>query len=253
MAMDPALVHHCSRGWRAPASDPVRFLNYPVTAAAALATLPGNLARWFAQRYEMPTLAQRFAWPTIAKGENLLLCAPTGTGKSFAAFLPIVAQLLADPVRGLRCVYVAPLKALTRDVAKTLRRALRDIPCSLRVGVRTGDTSWNVRRRQIEQPPHMLLTTPESLAVMLSQPAARARLRTVRWVIVDEVHALAGNKRGADLSLSLERLEALVAAPQQRLGLSATCTPLDLAAQFLVGVGRTCTVAQVADTAAIDL
>lgn len=242
-----------ARNALAPAADDVSFVHYPVSIGAALSQLNDDLRRWFRLHYECPTLGQRFAWPAITDGRNLLLCAPTGTGKTFAAFLPIVNQLVADPGPRLRCLYIAPLKALTRDVAKNLRRALRDIPSALRVGVRTGDTSWNVRRRQMDQPPHILLTTPESLAVMLSQPVARAKLRSVRWVIVDEVHALAGNKRGADLSLSLERLEALAAAPLQRIGLSATCTPLAEAAQFLVGAGRTCTLAQVPDNARIDL
>ncbi len=235
------------------AQDRIYFLNYPPSIPTALSALSDDLARWFMRRYEAPTLPQRFAWPAIANGQNLLLCAPTGTGKTFAAFLPIVSQLRADPGPSLRCMYVAPLKALSRDVAKNLRRALRDIPAELRVGLRTGDTSWAVRRRQLERPPHILLTTPESLAVMLSQPLARARLRTVRWVVVDEVHALAGSKRGADLTLSLERLEALAGRPLQRIGLSATCAPLADAARFLVGAGRTCTVAQVTDTARIDL
>lgn len=254
MALDAACTHECSRRSGEP-SRQIRYVNYPPSIDTALSTLNDELVRWFVQGYDAPTLPQRFAWPALTNGDNLLLCAPTGTGKTFAAFLPIVNQLLADPEPGLRCLYVAPLKALTRDVAKNLRRALRDMSasCRLRVGVRTGDTSWKVRRRLIEQPPHILLTTPESLAVMLSQPVARAKLRTVRWVIVDEVHALAGSKRGADLSIGLERLEALVAQPLQRIGLSATCTPLDVAAQFLVGAGRNCTVAQVSESSRIDL
>lgn len=255
-----------------PAPESVHFLNYPPSTSAALACLPDELAHWFARNYESPTLAQRFAWPTLARGDNLLLAAPTGSGKTLAAFLPMIGALLADPTPTLQCLYIAPLKALIRDVAKNLRRALRAVPSAkhLRVGIRTGDTSWKVRRRMLETPPHVLLTTPESLAVLLSQPAACAQLASVGWVVIDEVHALAGSKRGADLALGLERLEAWVRTPLltvqkpgqkrssnphglQRIGLSATCTPLDEAARFLVGVGRPCAVAQIADTAGIDL
>jgi ATP-dependent Lhr-like helicase len=235
--------------------DSIRFLNYPPSSSSALATLADDVARWFTQSFTAPTLAQRFAWPTLAHGQNLLLSAPTGAGKTFAALLPIINELLADPGSATRCLYVAPLKALIRDVGKNLRRCLRALPAAnqLRLDLRTGDTPWRVRRRFFDKPPHILLTTPESLAVLLSQPAGRAKLRSLRWVVVDEVHALAAGKRGADLALSLERLETMVAQPLQRIGLSATCTPLDEAARFLVGVHRSCAIAQVSDAAPIDL
>ena len=233
----------------------LRYLNYPAAPASALASLSDDLAPWFTRSYTTPTLAQRFAWPTLARGDNLLLCAPTGAGKTFAAFLPIISQLLNDPSPALRCLYVAPLKALIRDVGKNLRRCLRALPSAhhLRVDLRTGDTSWRVRRRFLEKPPHILLTTPESLAVLLTQPAARTKLRSLCWVVVDEVHAFAAGKRGADLALGLERLEILVEQPLQRIGLSATCTPLDEAARFLVGTHRTCAIAQIPDAAPVSL
>ncbi len=240
--------YHCSHG-------NIHFLNYPASPATALSSLSDDLAQWFVRNYDSPTRAQRFAWPTLAQGHNLLLTAPTGSGKTFAAFLPIITQILTDPGPGLRCLYIAPLKALIRDVAKNLRRCLRAIPKAnhVRIGLRTGDTSRHVRKRLLEAPPHILATTPESLAVLLSQPVARAKLSTLRWIVVDEVHALAGNKRGADLALGLERLEVLVERPLQRIGLSATCTPLNEAAHFLVGADRPCAVASVPDTANIDL
>src|SRR5262245_62111517 len=249
----------------------IHFLNYPASPATALSSLSDDVALWFARHYESPTLAQRFAWPSLAQGQNLLLTAPTGGGKTLAAFLPILAQLRAEPKPTLQCLYVAPLKALIRDVAKNLRRCVRALwhrtpllspsdrtgvlshNCHVRIGVRTGDTSWPVRKRLLESPPHILLTTPESLAVLLSQPLARTQLNALRWIVVDEVHALAGNKRGADLALGLERLEAIVARPLQRIGLSATCTPFDQAARFLVGAGRSCALAAVADPAEFDL
>lgn len=260
MATDaPSIATRNVEPRRAPAtvSSPasIRFLNYPPSSSSALATLSDDVARWFAQSFTAPTLAQRFAWPTLADGENFLLSAPTGAGKTFAAFLPIINELLTHPTPTTRCLYVAPLKALIRDIGKNLRRCIRALPAAnpLRLDLRTGDTPWRVRRRFFDQPPHILLTTPESLAVLLSQPAARAKLRSLRWVVVDEVHSLAAGKRGADLALSLERLETLVEQPLQRIGLSATCTPLEEAARFLVGANRSCAIAQVPDAAPIDL
>src|SRR5262249_43385676 len=157
----------------------------------------------------------------------------TGSGKTLAAFLPIVSRLLGEtPGGGVRCLYLSPLKALAADARKNLRRCLAGIRTftptvrKLSVGLRTGDTAARLRRRLLRQPPDFLLTTPESLAVLLSQPAGAALFHDLRWVIVDEIHALAANKRGADLSLSLERLSALAGEQLQRIGLSATCAPL---------------------------
>jgi ATP-dependent Lhr-like helicase len=202
------------------------------------------------------------AWPIIGSGGHLLLSTPTGSGKTLAAFLPLLDRMLAGTHLGLRCLYVAPLKALCQDVRKNLRLHLRSMrpylgtpPLPLRVGLRTGDTPQRVRRRLLTHPPDLLLTTPESLAVMLSHVSAADLFRDLRWVVIDEVHALAGCKRGADLALSLERLELLAPARErlQRIGLSATCAPLETAASFLAGVDRPCTVAQAADCGAIEL
>lgn len=223
-----------------------------------LGCFPDDVRCWFHSRFGAPTPAQRQAWPIVAAGESLLLSTPTGSGKTLAGMLPILDRIRAERRAGLQAIYLAPLKALVQDVHATLREHNNDLSDSgltLRVGVRTGDTSARVRRHQLADPPHILLTTPESLAVMLSQPAAAELFRSVAWVVVDELHALAGAKRGADLALSLERLERLTgkAGGLQRIGLSATCTPLSTAAQFLTGVGRPCRIIRADDTSEMDL
>jgi ATP-dependent Lhr-like helicase len=216
-------------------------------------------AEWFRRRFGEPTEIQRRAWPLIAVGGHVLLSAPTGTGKTLAAFLPPLADLLGIPRNGnLSCLYVAPLKALVNDTARTLTAHLDDLAAFVpeaalpAVAVRTGDTSAAERRALRDHPPDILLTTPESLAVLLSQPELQQRFATLRRVVVDEVHALASSKRGADLALSLERLTALAADPQ-RVGLSATATPLADAARYLAGAGRPCAVAQADLPAAMRL
>jgi ATP-dependent Lhr-like helicase len=239
----------------------LEFLGPSPSPELALAALTEPLRRWFAQSFVSPTVAQRLAWPALVSGKNLLLCAPTGSGKTLAAFLPIVDRLLHDPVSsGVRCLYVSPLKALGNDARKNLRAHLHGIRSflppnhpRLRVALRTGDTSAKARRALWRQPPDLFLTTPESLAVLLSQSAAADLFRELNCVIVDEVHALVPNKRGADLALSLERLAALVRSPLQRIGLSATCAPLTEAARHLVGATHTCAIAAVAETDALEL
>lgn len=239
----------------------VTAVDTPASSAIALATLSEPLHRWFGKRFGIPTVAQCLAWPVLAAGRNLLLCAPTGGGKTLAAFLPILNDLLESPFApGVRCIYLAPLKALGNDVRTTLRSLLVELrpflPTAtrrLRVGLRTGDTSARVRVRQRIVPPDILLTTPESLAVLLAGPAASDLFASLRWVVVDEVHALAPDKRGADLSLSLERLDDLTGGQLHRVGLSATCSPPDVAARFLVGVGRQCTIAQAGEPGPLQL
>jgi len=206
---------------------------------------------WFEARFSQPTAAQANAWPLVAGRQNVLVCAPTGDGKSLAAWLPLVDRLYRHPPgKGIRVLYVSPLRALSRDMAAGILECLDGLGGAAdhdagdrvapKIGLRTGDTTAGERARQRSSPPEILLTTPESLFVMLGSGGGRAMLATVDTVIIDEIHALIGNKRGAHLSLSLERMEALTGRPLQRIGLSATARPLRLVAGFLVGAGRGC-------------
>ncbi len=204
---------------------------------------------WFEASFEAPTDAQAKGWDAIAEGDHTLLLAPTGSGKTLAAFLWAIDRLMTEPPpareRRTRVLYVSPLRALAVDVEKNLRAPLAGIEHAAEragtsiarvptVGVRTGDTDARERRRLLRDPPDVLITTPESLYLMLTS-SARENLRGVATVICDEIHALAATKRGAHLMLSLERLERLVDRPFQRIGLSATQRPLDEIARFLGG------------------
>ena len=189
---------------------------------------------WFERAFAGPTPAQVQGWPAIASGGNVLIQAPTGSGKTLAAFLYGIDQLDRNPGGGLRLLYVSPLKALNYDVERNLRGPLAGLQSELRVGVRTGDTTQKERRELVKEPPDILITTPESLFLMLTSQA-RETLRSLETVIVDEVHAVAGTKRGAHLALSLERLDALLAKPAQRIGLSATQRPLEEIGRFVSG------------------
>lgn len=215
------------------------------------------VAAWFERRFAAPTPAQAAAWPAIASGRDVLVAAPTGSGKTLCAFLSAIDQLAREAATtGLpsetRVLYVSPLKALSVDIELNLARPLAEIgalfgaegqgPVEITTAVRTGDTSARDRTRTTARPPHVFVTTPESLYVLLTSEGGRAQLRTVRTIIVDEIHALVSDKRGAHLALSLERLDALVTggggARPQRIGLSATQKPIEEVARFLVGAGR---------------
>jgi ATP-dependent Lhr-like helicase len=199
--------------------------------------------RWFASAFEGPTDVQAQAWPAIATGEHTLISAPTGSGKTLAAFLWALDRLAREPADHTRLVYVSPLKALAYDIDRNLRAPLRGIGADLSVGVRTGDTPQKERAAMRRNPPDILITTPESLYLMLSS-GAREILTGVEAVIVDEIHAVAATKRGAHLALTLERLAALQANGRepQRIGLSATQNPLEEVGRFMVGPRRTCTI-----------
>ena len=193
--------------------------------------------KWFERAFARPTPAQELGWPAIAKGGHVLIQAPTGSGKTLAAFLIGIDRLNASPGEGLRLLYVSPLKALNYDIERNLRSPLAGLGSELSVGVRTGDTPADERRRMQKTPPDILITTPESLFLLLTSQA-RETLRGIETVILDEVHAVAGTKRGAHLALSLERLESLVERPFQRIGLSATQRPLAEIGRFVAGSER---------------
>ena len=189
---------------------------------------------WFTRTFDGPTPAQAQGWPVIASGAHTLIQAPTGSGKTLAAFLYAIDRLSASPGGGLRVLYVSPLKALNYDVERNLRGPLAGLGSKVRVAVRTGDTAQKERAAIMRDPPDILITTPESLFLMLTSQA-REVLRTVDTLILDEVHAVAGTKRGAHMAISVERLERLVAQPMQRIALSATQRPLEEIGRFVSG------------------
>ncbi len=204
---------------------------------------------WFEAAFAQPTTAQEGAWDAIAAGKHALVVAPTGSGKTLSAFLHAIDSLLTaerpeDKTRRTRVLYISPLKALAVDVERNLRAPLTGIRHTaerlgtslpdLTVGLRSGDTSPADRRKLTSSPPDIMITTPESLFLMLTSQA-RESLRGIDTVILDEVHAVAGGKRGAHLAVSLERLDALLDRPAQRIGLSATVRPLEEVARFLGG------------------
>jgi ATP-dependent helicase Lhr and Lhr-like helicase len=231
-------------------------------ASDPLASFTPQVRDWFARSFEAPTAAQTQAWPAIAGGEHVLVSAPTGSGKTLAAFLWGLDRLVANPLpegeRRTRLVYVSPLKALSYDVEKNLRGPLMGIGGDVTVAIRTGDTPQKERQAMLRTPPDVLITTPESLYLMLTS-RAREFLTGVEWAIVDEIHAVAQTKRGAHLALTLERLDHLArggdpnAPAVQRIGLSATQRPLEEVGRFLVGTGRKCRIVDTGVRKELDL
>ncbi|MGE5815585.1 MAG: DEAD/DEAH box helicase, partial [Acidobacteriota bacterium] len=227
------------------------------------------VARWFGAHFDAPSEVQVKAWPAIGAGRNTLIAAPTGSGKTLAAFLAVIDQLVRDGLAAplpdeTQVLYVSPLKALSNDIHRNLELPLNGIRDALlesalpevpvRAQVRTGDTPPAERAAMKRNPPHILVTTPESLYLLLTSDSGRAMLSTVRGVIVDEIHALAGNKRGAHLALSLERLAQLTPAPPVRIGLSATQKPIEAMARYLTGArDADCTIIDTGHVRARDL
>ncbi|HKL53264.1 MAG TPA: DEAD/DEAH box helicase, partial [Wenzhouxiangellaceae bacterium] len=213
----------------------------------ALFTSVSDFDCWFQAAIGRPTAIQRAAWPPLRQGGHALLVASTGQGKSLAAWRPLVERLVAERAagRGARALHIAPLKALARDMTCNLKPLLecagqlRGMP--VEIALRCGDTTSIERARQRYSPPDILSTTPESLFVLLGSAGGRRLLRTVEAVVVDELHALVGSKRGAHLALSLARLDRVARRPVQRIGLSATARPTSALARFLGG-GADCDV-----------
>ncbi|HEX4691691.1 MAG TPA: DEAD/DEAH box helicase [Solirubrobacteraceae bacterium] len=220
-----------------------------------LSSFTPQVREWFERAFEAPTPAQSQAWPAIASGEHTLISAPTGSGKTLAAFLWALDRLVADPPpedAKTRLVYVSPLKALSYDVEKNLRAPLRGIGADISVAIRTGDTPQKERRDMLRHPPDVLITTPESLYLMLTSQA-REIFADTEQVIVDEIHAVAQTKRGAHMAITLERLAEQAGRDVQRIGLSATQNPLEEVGRFLVGPQRTCTIVDTGARKPLDL
>src|SRR5438874_6205910 len=229
----------------------------PATAISAHELLPRvhpHLARWFRETFTAFTHAQLLCVPAVLDRQSILLTSPTGSGKTLAGFLGVFDFLLRqidsnDPFDGVQCIYVSPLRALAYDIEKNLRAPIvgMGLDKKLSIHLRTGDTPRASRAKFRKEGAPFLVTTPESLAVMLAQEDYAAHFRSCQFVIVDELHSFAGNKRGADLAISLERLERLRkerASLLCRIGLSATAARPDLLARFLVGGDRPCLVAE---------
>src|SRR5262244_1477389 len=220
---------------------------------ASLAWAHALVRDWFVRKFLTPTEPQEQGWPHILAGRTTLISAPTGSGKTLAAFLACIDRLIRKALAGdledrTEVLYVSPLKALGNDIQKNLQGPLGEIlqmagergllMPEIRTAVRTGDTLMPERRAMLKRPPHILVTTPESLYILLTAESSRKILRDVETVIVDEIHAVADDKRGVHLSISLERLEALTHKPPVRIGLSATQKPIEEVAHFLAGNGR---------------
>jgi ATP-dependent helicase Lhr and Lhr-like helicase len=224
----------------------------------AMAAFTPAVRDWFGRAFAAPTAAQEQAWPAIATGQHTLISAPTGSGKTLAAFLWGLDRFVAEPPpadpkeRRTRLVYVSPLKALSYDVERNLRAPLRGIGADVKVAVRTGDTPQAERRDMLRHPPDILITTPESLYLMLTSQARKV-FEGTEWVILDEIHAVAQSKRGAHLALTLERLAEQADRDVQRIGLSATQNPLEEVGRFMVGPHRECTIVDTGVRKPLDL
>lgn len=229
----------------------------PFTREESLSSLNFYVRDWFEKRYKNPTLPQLYSFKLIRENKNLLITAPTGSGKTFSAFMAILSELMDMAEKGtledkIYCVYVSPLRALNNDIFRNVNEPLDEIYAKLgdsvkriSVAIRTGDTPQQERQRQLRKPPNILVTTPESLAILLNAQKFVENMKSVKYMVVDEIHELANNKRGVHLSLSLERLADLAGRDFTRVGLGATLYPLETAAGFLVGYkdennGRDC-------------
>jgi len=242
----------------------IKFATHEYSDNEIYSILVPEIKEWFRSKYGKFTPPQRYAIMEIHNGNNILISSPTGSGKTFAAFMAAINELLSLAKKGMLenkiyVLYISPLKALNNDIERNLKEPLAEIyekyeiKEKIRIGVRTGDTTQQERQRQTRKPPHILITTPESLSIILNAPSISKKLREVRWIIVDEIHALADNKRGLHLSLSLERLVYSMENEPIRIGLSATIAPMKEIAKFLVGNRRDCIIVDVNFLKQIDL
>ncbi|MEK6837570.1 MAG: DEAD/DEAH box helicase, partial [Nanoarchaeota archaeon] len=252
------------------ATDAIVRKETPDTAEEILNILHPIVKQWFFSQFKEFSLPQLFGVMEIHSRNNILVSAPTGATKTLTAFLSILNELVDSSEKGILeekiyCVYISPLKALNNDISKNLKEPLAEMErlagrkLGIRIGVRTGDTEPAEKVKMLKKPPHVLITTPESLGIVLSSSKFVEHLKNVDWCIVDEIHALAENKRGVHLSLSLERLQRLSHA-MARIGLSATIAPLDEIAKFLVGISdvgsgqyRSCKICDVQFVKKMDL
>ncbi len=233
-----------------PGASMIRPVDKQHTKEEVLNLMEDLVRTWFDRKFRELTEPQAYAVPLIQKGENVIVSSPTGSGKTLTAFLSIINELYRLQRQGrleekIYCLYVSPLKALANDINKNLKEPLREMealarelglePPKIRVAVRSGDTSSSERQKQSRKPPHIFITTPESLAIVLTTPIFSKRFRDVQWVILDEIHEVCSNKRGTHLSLSLERLRQQVGRSMVRIGLSATIAPMEEVAKFLAG------------------
>ena len=229
---------------------------------------------WFKDKFPDFTDPQKLAIPAIMDGDHLLLCSPTGSGKTLTAFLTVIDRLVRASLDGtlqdrVMCMYISPIKALANDIQRNLigpleeikSRYLPDRAKEIRVGLRTGDTSQSERQRMLRKPPHILITTPESLAIAISSKRFQPIVSEVEFMIIDELHSLVPTKRGVHLSLAISHLDTLLARPVQRIGISATMEPLETVAEYLVssddrqarGREQSVSIAKVSGVRALDL
>ncbi|HEX17040.1 MAG TPA: ATP-dependent helicase [Thermoplasmatales archaeon] len=225
---------------------PIEFLRKPWSEEESLSCLDEDIRRWFTKKFRSLTPPQRYSFKIISEGRNVVITAPTGSGKTFSAFMVILSELFRLSKEGkledkVYCLYVSPLRALDNDIYKNLMEPLSEITRDMkdlreiRIGIRTGDITPYEKQKQLRKPPHILITTPESLAIILNSRRFIEKMKGLRWVVVDEIHELASSKRGVHLSLSLERLQEMCEEKFIRIGLGATLHPLEEVAKFLVG------------------